>query len=196
MSLEIVQQVKSQLESQGKDLSGPCGAFAITKRVAWILRSTGAGLLSKPSGNNCDGYAVDIICYPNGFIRDILGDGGGANDPHWPDPDEVVDPSRYRPAIDPGDAITPIPEPAPSQPPVAPSDPPVDLTPILEEISSLKAANAVLRASLEQLRKDTWTYIGQIATSVDELEKSKHAVRSVNTSRVWGHAHTVEVPDV
>ena len=83
MSLQLVTAIKNQLLAQGVDLAGPCGAFAITKRVAWALRSTGAGLLSKRSGNHCDGYATDILCYPTGQIRDILGDGGGANTPLW-----------------------------------------------------------------------------------------------------------------
>src|SRR5688572_15243198 len=49
-----VAAVKERLRADGVDLIGPCGAFAITKRVAWGLRATGAGLLSKPYGNQCD----------------------------------------------------------------------------------------------------------------------------------------------
>src|SRR5678810_711256 len=74
-----VAECKLFLQRTGIDLHGACGAFAITKMAAWGLRGTGAGLLSKPSGNNCDGYATDIICYPDGRIIDILGDGGNAN---------------------------------------------------------------------------------------------------------------------
>ena len=80
---EFVAAVKAQLQARGVDLTGPCGAFAITKRVAWGLRATGAGLLSKPSGNNCDGFAVDIVAFPTGMIVDILGDAGNANTPLW-----------------------------------------------------------------------------------------------------------------
>ena len=92
--------MKAQLQARGVDLTGPCGAFAITKRVAWGLRATGAGLLSKPSGNNCDGFAVDIVAFPTGLIVDILGDAGNANTPLW-NTGEPVDPARYRPAVDP-----------------------------------------------------------------------------------------------
>ena len=98
----FVAEVKAQLQARGVDLTGPCGAFAITKRVAWGLRATGAGLLSKPSGNNCDGFAVDIVAFPTGLIVDILGDAGNGNTPLW-NTGEPVDAARYRPAIDPGD---------------------------------------------------------------------------------------------
>lgn len=121
MSQALVTAIKNELLAAGRDLSGPCGAFAITKRVAWALHGTGAGLLAKPSGNNCDGYATDIVCYPDGRIRDILGDGGGANTPQWPEGElEVVDPARYRFAIDPGDAPTPVPPPVPTPVPPPP----------------------------------------------------------------------------
>jgi hypothetical protein len=86
-------------------------AFEVTKRVAWALRSEGAGLLSKPSGNNCQGYAVDIVVYPNGVHYDMVGDGGGANIPQWLlviDPATggplLVDPARWRAPLDPGDS--------------------------------------------------------------------------------------------
>ena len=96
----FVAGVKAQLQARGVDLTGPCGAFAITKRVAWGLRATGAGLLSKPSGNNCDGFAVDIVAFPTGMIVDILGDAGNGNTPLW-NTGEPVDAARYRPAVDP-----------------------------------------------------------------------------------------------
>ena len=96
----FVAEVKARLQARGVDLTGPCGAFAITKRVAWGLRATGAGLLSKPSGNNCDGFAVDIVAFPTGMIVDILGDAGNGNTPLW-NTGEPVDAARYRPAVDP-----------------------------------------------------------------------------------------------
>lgn len=140
MSQALVEQVKAQLVAQGMNLSGPCGAFAITKRVAWALRATGAGLLAKPTGNNCDGYATDIICYPDGRIRDILGDGGGANTPQWPDGElEIVDPSRYLAAIDPGDTPIPTPEPVPTPLPTpTPLPPVVDLSPVLAKLEQMR----------------------------------------------------------
>jgi len=97
-----VAAVKAQLEAQGVNLSGPCGAFAITKRVAWGLRGHGYGLLSKPSGNNCDGYATDIVMRNDGSgdIVDVLGDGGNGNRPLWGISD-TVEPSRWRPPVQP-----------------------------------------------------------------------------------------------
>lgn len=101
MSAAYVAAVKAQLEREGLSLSGPCGAFRITKRVAWGLRDGGAGLLSKTSGNNCDGYATDIIVYRDGRAFDILGDGGNANVPNWL-PTDVDDPAgRWRAPVQP-----------------------------------------------------------------------------------------------
>ena len=107
--LELVLATKQRLLQQGHDLTGPCGAFAITSRVAWALRDDGgAGLLDKPTGNNCQGFAVDIICYPNGDIYDILGDAGGENRPTW-NFAGTVDPPRYRPPF----SLDPVPNPPP-----------------------------------------------------------------------------------
>jgi hypothetical protein len=97
-----VAAIKAQLKAQGVDLSGPCGAFAITKRVAWGLRHLGCGLLSKPSGNNCEGFATDIVMFKDqgGQIIDVLGDGGNSNTPLWTVTD-TVDPARWRAPVDP-----------------------------------------------------------------------------------------------
>ena len=98
---DSVAQAKADLLAAGYDLSGPCGAFAIVNLTAWRLRSEGAGLLSKPVGNNCDGYAPDIVAYRNGQIFDVLIDGGGENGPTWQDTGIIDDVTRWRPAIDP-----------------------------------------------------------------------------------------------
>lgn len=149
MSFKDVQDVKDALVAAGKDLSGPCGAFEITKRVAWNLRATGAGLLSKPSGNNCQGYAVDIIVYPDGTAYDMLIDSGGKNDPAWnKTPDSPLDPSRYRPAIDPQDGSGP-PIPPPPTPTPTPS-PSVDLKPILDALGGIKQAIQDLKDAHER----------------------------------------------
>lgn len=95
----VVAEAKAELEAAGHDLSGPCGAFAIVKLAAWKMGG-GAGLLDKPAGNNCEGYATDIIVYADGRHYDVLVDGGGRNGPAWGDAG-LVDPSRYRPAIEP-----------------------------------------------------------------------------------------------
>jgi len=101
MSVAYVAAVKAQLEAQGVNLLGPCGAFAITKRVAWGLRARGAGLLSKPGGNQCDGYATDVIVFQDGRGFDLLGDGGGQNTPSFNETDVDDAPGRWRPPVQP-----------------------------------------------------------------------------------------------
>ena len=83
------------------------GDLEVTKRVAWLLRGDGAGLLIKTSGENVvlwQGYSFSAtrICYPDGHIYKIIGDAGpgGANTPGFGDND-FVDKSLYVPAIDP-----------------------------------------------------------------------------------------------
>ena len=100
MNAAYVGAVKAQLEAQGVNLLGPCGAFQITKRVAWGLRARGAGLLSKPGGNNCDGYATDIVAWPD-RAYDILSDGGNTNGPNWNETDVEDLAGRWRPAVQP-----------------------------------------------------------------------------------------------
>lgn len=80
----LVAQIKAQLSAEGFNLTGPCGAFEIVKRVAWELREDGAGLFKKdPGQNQCNGYGIDVIIYDDGYVYDILGDAGGANTPQW-----------------------------------------------------------------------------------------------------------------
>lgn len=129
---DTVAAVKSSLQARGVSLADACGAFQITKRVAWQLRSTGAGLLAKPSGNNCDGFAVDIIVFPDGHAFDILSDAGGANGPNW-GPIEPVEASRWRAPSDPGDAGGVVAGPAP----VVVQAPAVDLSGVLAGIGQV-----------------------------------------------------------
>jgi len=82
-------------------------AFEVTKRVAWLLRGQGAGLLIKNGGENTiswAGYSFSIsrICYPDGHIYKVISDAGdgGANGPTYAD-NGFVDPSLYVPAIQP-----------------------------------------------------------------------------------------------
>jgi len=85
----------------------PEGAFEITKRVAWLLRGTGAGLLFKNGGENfvCwqgDCFAAARIVYPDGHLYKLLSDVPTTNGPGWND--EGVDPgliSKWRIPIDP-----------------------------------------------------------------------------------------------
>jgi hypothetical protein len=79
----------------------------VTKRVAWLLRSEGGGLLIKTSGENVvlwAGYSFSAtrICFPDGHIYKIIGDAGpgGTNGPGFAD-NEFVDAALYVAAIDP-----------------------------------------------------------------------------------------------
>jgi hypothetical protein len=83
------------------------GDMEVTKRVAWLLRGDGGGLLIKGSGENVvqwAGYSLSAtrICFPDGHIFKIIGDAGpgGKNSPGFSDND-FVDKSLYVPAIDP-----------------------------------------------------------------------------------------------
>lgn len=79
----------------------------VVKRVAWLLRGEGAGLLIKAGGEGIVAwqghtFSASRICYPDGHIYKILSDAGpgGANLPQYSDND-FVDPSLYVKAIDP-----------------------------------------------------------------------------------------------
>jgi hypothetical protein len=86
-------------------------AFEVTKRVAWLLRGQGAGLLIKNSGENITpwrGYSFSIsrICYPNGGIVKVVSDAGpgGGNGATWDTSlyyPNSVDPALYVAAINP-----------------------------------------------------------------------------------------------
>lgn len=164
MSTHVVADVKADLERRGVDLSGPCGAFQITRRVAWRLRADGAGLLSKPSGNNCEGFSVDIVVYPDGRHYDVLVDGGGKNEPtfHLITDPERVDPARWRAPIDPDDAPLPAPEPVP-----APIPPPVDLGPVLDRLRAL-----------ERTQTDLIKQLLDIAATLETLREAVHLLAS------------------
>ena len=150
----VVADVKAALVARGVPLSGPCGAFQIVKRVAWQLRGSGVGLLSKPAGNNCDGYSVDFLTYPDGSGYDILGDAGGANVPGW----DLAEPpgaltGRWRAPFDPGDTVTP--PPVVGLPPSVP--PPSDRLAIIEQAVAEIRQNALVyhaedNARVEALR--------------------------------------------
>src|SRR5690349_16461832 len=107
---QVVADAKAQLVQQGVNIVGSCGAFEITKRVAWRLRGEGAGLLGGKSGaqNRCGEYAVDIVMFPDGRYFDILVDSGTTNQPAWGGPNEG-DPRLWRGPIDPGGAVSSMP---------------------------------------------------------------------------------------
>jgi len=82
-------------------------AFEVTKRVAWLYRGEGMGLLIKTGGENIiswQGYsfAIGRVCYPDGHIWKVLSDvgEGGTNGPGYAD-NGFVETNLYVPAIDP-----------------------------------------------------------------------------------------------
>lgn len=156
---DVVGSVKAGLQARGVDLSGPCGAFQITKRVAWTLRGDGAGTLDKPAGNNCEGRAVDIIVYPDGHGYDILSDGGGANGPAWNDVGIDNGAGRWRPVTSDPDAGVP---PVVSGPPPIINIPPaqiLDLSAVLAAIKDMRDAQERIYADETNQRKDQTTAI-------------------------------------
>lgn len=183
MSKQVVEQVKAQLESRGENLSGPCGAFKITKAVAQRLASTGAGLLSKPSGNNCEGYAVDIIAYADGRIVDILIDSGGANEPNWA-PGEPVDPSRWVPIAGSQEPPVEIPPPPPINPPAPVCN--VNLAPLE---ASVQALGGVLLAVTQGMNA--------VQVKLDTLDEKLRQVEQRQdrafTGRIFGVNFTLDV---
>ena len=81
------------------------GAFEVTKRVAWLLRGSGGGLLIKNGGENIISwkgfsFAAARICFPDGHIYKVLTDVPTTNGASWQD-NGFVDRSLYVPAIDP-----------------------------------------------------------------------------------------------
>lgn len=147
--VEIVAAVKNDLVARGVNLQGACGAFEITKRVAWVLRAQGAGLLSKPTGNNCQGYADGFITYVDGSGVDIIGDAGGQNIPTW----QVSEPpgallGRWRAPFDPLDSVTPpVTPPGPVTPPTAGLE-----QQILDELLRHESLEAIERAEAKEFR--------------------------------------------
>lgn len=159
----IVQNVATELARRGVNLSGPCGAFEITKRVAWLLRGEGWGLIRKPEGNNCDGYSVDCLIHLDRTVVDALIDAGGANTPAWNLKAELGDSASWRAPFDPGDMPAPAPAPVPPAPvPPAPSDPLADaiarFLPVADALitgaDAIVAALASVDARLERLERD------------------------------------------
>ena len=83
------------------------GDFEVVKRVAWLLRGEGAGLLIKSGGENVvlwQGYSLSAtrLCYRDGHIYKIISDAGpgGTNGPGFAD-NGFVDLALHVPAIDP-----------------------------------------------------------------------------------------------
>jgi hypothetical protein len=163
---DIVSRVKGELEARGVDLKGACGAFEITRRVAWALRGEGLGLLVKPGGENCDGFAAGYLVYRDGTGVDMLEDAGGKNGPQWnPDPPDAALAARWAPPVDTGDVLIPQPGPVPP----APAPPPNAEQLALEQ--KLFDAVARIYEGLDGLR----LAIGELDRRLDTLQQ--HGIR-------------------
>jgi len=162
---DLVAQIKAKLQASGVSLDGPCGAFAITKRVAWALRGQGAGLLDKPGGNQCEGFATDIVMFPDGSLVDILGDGGGANTPMWNVTGEIRPTSQFRPAVDPGDEVPPV-------KPDAGTPSTTGLDAVSAKLDTLAAALASLDQKLDAIAKQSDANTEKIQSQINEVVKN------------------------
>jgi hypothetical protein len=76
MSVQAVQEAKDECLALGIDITGPCGALAITNRAAWKI--PGAQLHLKTSGEQCNNRAADILVVDH-QVYDVLINAGGVN---------------------------------------------------------------------------------------------------------------------
>jgi hypothetical protein len=135
---DVVAAVKASLLERGIPILGPCGAYEITKRVAWRLREESAGTYEKLTGNNCQGRSIDIISYPDGRIYDVLQNAENDNIPAWNLVNQLPENSaRWRPVLtDPDSGVLPTP-PQPPAPPVPSVPPSIDLSEILHKLETI-----------------------------------------------------------
>lgn len=114
-------EAKQYCIDNGIPITGPCGAFNITARVAYKLRADGWGLIHKnPGQNGCshdsERYAVDAIMLHNGSVIDLLINSETENIPAWQSVGSAdVDLWRSPINLD-SDVPVPIPEPIPIPP--------------------------------------------------------------------------------
>ena len=189
----VVVQAKADLQRAGVNLAGACGAVKVTNLVAWRLRPN-YGLLQKQGGfraalkadGSCldqdstsdPGYANDyLINRESGAGFDLLGDGGGANNPQWSGPEdapeiiarnrvnfrEPFDPSVYlfptpTPVPTPVPAPTPVPVPVPTPAPVPTPDPLV-----IDYLKEILAVSQDTNRDVKALNKSFGETIGEAA---------------------------------
>lgn len=179
MSLDIVNHVAENIHPDGT----PERNFEFVKAVAYLVE---AGLVKAPAGGeNVHAYKdvfvrTNRVVYPDGKLVKVLRDAGpgGANTPAW-DVAPELEPDLYV-------ALEDAPE-----PPGEPSTPAPDLTPILARIDALEGRQAALSSRLEEVVGAVNTIVDQFGMGVREV-LAKMRVKG-NTSRAWGHAHTVSL---
>jgi hypothetical protein len=156
---DVVRAAKAAAIAAGINVDqDDCSRFEVTKRAAALLASEGAGLLSKETGANCQGYATDIIAYKSGAIVDVLGSGpDGPNTVHWLI-QAPVDPSRWRPPLS---VSSVVPEPTPMPPPPLPSD--------QADLAAINSKLDQLLYSMDQLRQQQATDTEKIETRINDV---------------------------
>jgi hypothetical protein len=165
---DIVRTAKAAAVAAGVDVDrDDCSRFEVTKRAAMLLANEQAGLLDKPGGANCQGYATDIIAYRSGVIVDILGAGpDGPNTAHWI-PLSPVDPSRWRPPLEPA-PTSPVPTPVPAPVPGEPGLP----VPATADLAAVNAKLDSILYAVEQLRQQQTADTEKVQSQIDQVVKN------------------------
>jgi hypothetical protein len=70
---------------------GPDNSVKLLKQVAFEVKG---GIYKKTTGNNCNGYSCDIICFSDGRGYDVLVDATGAATPAWQGPVPGIDSAK------------------------------------------------------------------------------------------------------
>ncbi len=197
----IVSRIKAALVSKGVDLSGACGAFQITERVAWELHNEGFKFLKKSGGNRAvpqpdgscldgdhtgaPGYATDYLIAMNegGVGYDLLGDGGGANNPQWAGPEsdsEMVSRNlkNFGEPFNPGDGTSGGSTSTPATPPAPMPTVDVDaikasISALMLQVSDLRAQLAAMAAELDKADQETQGTFGTIHMDIEQLKARK-----------------------
>lgn len=78
-----IETVQRERAKYGTPL-GVENAWKVTNAVAWTHRDEGFGLRTKTTGQNFDGYSIDVIIHkPSGEWIDVLGASEEAGIPQW-----------------------------------------------------------------------------------------------------------------
>lgn len=177
---DIVRATKARLEAQGVNLSGQCGAFQITGRVAWALRTEGWGLISKnPGQNGCDTpqgrFAVDALLKQDGSVFvDLLINSETDNTPAW-QVREVNNTAGWAAPFDLGGAPDAPPPPGPGPTPIPNPGTSAEHDAIVDLMGDLQAQMADFRK---------WAEI-EIAAVRAEHKAQQPPLDKVGKSPIW-----------
>jgi hypothetical protein len=124
--------------------------LALERAVAGEVRG---GLLIKPDGSNCGGYACDIVCFSDAVLFDILEDSDGEAKPQWL-PKE--NPRHYHCEL--------VPPPAPEPPPVVtPPAPTVPASLQACDLSTIQTQLTRIEAGVQQTDADVREFRAAVA---------------------------------